>query len=109
MRPVVAGLLLIAAVFQMGDALQIISAGALRGVNDVKGPAWISFAIYWGLAIPLGWFFSFPQKMGVDGMWWGITIGLCLTAVILGIRLWLKTGAAHFASYEEVPAAQRGG
>ncbi len=75
---VVAELLLIAAVFQMGDALQIISAGALRGINDVKGPAWISFAVYWGLAIPLGWVFSFPLDMGVKGMWWSITIHHCM-------------------------------
>ena len=101
---VVAGLLLIAAVFQMGDALQIISAGALRGINDVKGPAWISFAAYWGLAIPLGWYFSFPLEKGVGGMWWGITIGLGLTALVLGARLWHRTGPERFAEYEAMGA-----
>jgi len=97
---VVAGLLVIAAAFQMGDALQIIAAGALRGIDDVKGPAWISFIIYWGLAIPLGWLFSFPLGMEVEGMWWGITIGLCLTALILGARLWQRTGEDRFSEYE---------
>ena len=90
---VVASLLLVAAVFQLGDSLQIISAGSLRGLNDVKWPAWISFFVYWGMAIPLGWIFSFPLGMGVYGMWWGITIGLALTAIILGLRLWRKTSA----------------
>ena len=102
---VVVGLLLIAAFFQMGDALQIVSAGALRGISDVKGPAWISFLIYWGMAIPLGWYFSFAMQMGVNGMWWSITIGLCLAALILGIRLWRKTGAERFAEYDAMAEA----
>jgi MATE family multidrug resistance protein len=96
---VVASLLLVAAIFQMGDSLQIISAGSLRGLNDVKGPAWISFFVYWGIAIPLGWILSFPLGMGVYGMWWGITAGLVLTAVILGWRLWRRTSEQHFADH----------
>jgi MATE family multidrug resistance protein len=97
----VAGLLLVAAAFQMGDALQILSAGALRGLNDVNGPAWIAFFAYWVVSIPLGCWFSFPLGMGVKGMWWGITVGLCLTAVTLGARLWSKTGPGRFAAFEE--------
>lgn len=97
---VVATLLLISVPFQVADSQQIISAGALRGLNDVKGPAWISFGVYWGLAIPLGWLFSFPLKMGVNGMWWSIAVGLAITAVVLGIRLWRKTSEQRFAEYD---------
>ncbi|MFP6858098.1 MAG: MATE family efflux transporter [Roseibacillus sp.] len=93
---VVASLLLVAAAFQMGDALQILSAGGLRGLNDVNVPAWMAFVAYWAISIPLGWFFSFPLGMGVYGMWWGITVGLGLTAVTLGTRLWIKTGVNRF-------------
>jgi MATE family multidrug resistance protein len=97
---VAAGLILVAAAFQMGDALQIISAGALRGLNDVNKPAWIAFFAYWIVSIPLGCLFSFPLGMGVNGMWWGITAGLCLTAVILGGRLWIKTGEQRLGEYQ---------
>ena len=31
-------------------------------------------------------------KLGVTGMWWGITAGLTITAVLLGRRVWVKTG-----------------
>jgi MATE family multidrug resistance protein len=99
---VVAGLLLVAVAFQLGDTLQIISAGALRGLNDVKLPAWFAFLAYWGISIPLGWILSIPLGMGVTGMWWGITTGLCLTAVILGVRIWTKTSSHHFVTYQTI-------
>jgi len=86
-----ASLLVISAVFQFGDALQIVSSGALRALDDVTVPAWIAFSAYWGLAIPFGWWLAFPLEGGVVGMWWGISAGLFLTAVVLGSRLWLKT------------------
>lgn len=107
---VVAGLLLVAVAFQLGDTLQIISAGALRGLNDVKLPAWFAFLAYWGISIPLGWILSIPLGMGVTGMWWGITAGLCLTAVILGVRIWRKTSSRHFATYQAMgsPANHEG-
>ncbi|QJE96468.1 MATE family efflux transporter [Luteolibacter luteus] len=94
---VAAKLLIVAAAFQFCDALQIISAGALRGLDDVHTPAWIAFWAYWVVSIPLGWVFAYPLQMGVTGMWWGITVGLTMTAVLLGRRIWQKTaaGAIH--------------
>ena len=88
---VAAKLLIVAAAFQFCDALQIISAGALRGLDDVHKPAWIAFWAYWVVSIPLGWVFAYPLRMGVTGMWWGITVGLTMTAILLGRRIWKKT------------------
>jgi MATE family multidrug resistance protein len=84
-------LLLVSAVFQVSDALQVSSAGALRGLGDVAVPSCVAFVAYWVLSIPAGWFFSFPLGMGVIGMWWGITLGLTTTAIALGTRAWRKT------------------
>ncbi len=89
-----ATLLLVSAAFQMGDAMQISSVGALRGLNDVKVPAALSFFAYWVISIPAGWALMFPAGLGVPGMWWGITIGLTLTAVLLGVRVWRLTARA---------------
>jgi MATE family multidrug resistance protein len=83
-----ASLILVAAAFQFSDAMQIVSAGALRGIDDVKGPAWIAFGAYWVVSIPLGWMLAFPGGWGVTGMWWGITAGLTVTALALGRRIW---------------------
>ncbi len=88
-----ASLLIVAGAFQFSDTLQIIAAGALRGLDDVHVPAWIAFGAYWVVSIPLGWALAYPLGLGVTGMWWGITLGLTITAVLLGRRIWRKTAA----------------
>lgn len=93
-RSVAAALLVVSAAFQFSDALQIVSAGALRGLNDVTVPAWVAVIAYWGVSLPVGWWLAFPLEWGVRGMWWGITLGLTLTAATLGSRLWKKTAPA---------------
>ena len=95
---VAAALLIVAAVFQFCDSLQIIAAGVLRGLDDVKVPAWIAFWAYWVVSIPLGWILAVKLGMGVTGMWWGITLGLTITAVMLGSRAWIKTKPRAVAS-----------
>lgn len=91
---IAASLLVVAAAFQFSDALQIVAAGALRGLDDVRVPAWIAFVAYWLISLPLGWWLAFRLEWGVTGMWWGITLGLTLTAVALGLRVWRKSSAA---------------
>lgn len=84
-------LLLVSAAFQFSDAMQILSMGALRGLDDVSGPAWIAVFAYWVVSLPVGAALAFGLDWGASGMWWGITLGLTLTAVLLGRRLWRKT------------------
>lgn len=84
-------LLLVSAAFQFSDAMQILSMGALRGLDDVSGPAWIAVFAYWVVSLPVGAALAFGLGWGAAGMWWGITLGLSLTAVLLGRRLWKKT------------------
>lgn len=98
---VAAALLIVAAAFQFCDSLQIIAAGVLRGLDDVKAPAWIAFWAYWVVSIPLGWVLAVKLGMGVTGMWWGITLGLTITAVMLGSRAWIKTRPRAVASSGE--------
>ncbi|MGJ8676753.1 MAG: MATE family efflux transporter [Akkermansiaceae bacterium] len=81
-------LLVIVGVFQIVDGMQIVSFSALRGMGDVKTPAFLAALCYLGIAVPLSWVFAFPLHMGAEGVWWGLAIGLAIAAVVLGWRSW---------------------
>lgn len=85
---VAASLLVIAAFFQLSDGLQVVGLGALRGVEDVRIPTWITFLAYWVMALPLGYLLGFTFEMGIAGIWWGLLTGLSVAAVLLGMRFW---------------------
>jgi MATE family multidrug resistance protein len=76
-------LLLIAAVFQLFDGLQVVSIGMLRGMEDVKFPTYITLIGYWILALPLAYVLGFVYKMEVIGIWWALTFSLVFVGLIL--------------------------
>jgi MATE family multidrug resistance protein len=83
---IAAGLLVIAGFFQLSDGIQVVSLGALRGLEDVKIPTLVTFISYWVVALPLGYTLGFIADMGPKGIWIGLLTGLTLTAVFLLIR-----------------------
>jgi multidrug resistance protein, MATE family len=88
-----AELLLIAAIFQVVDGAQVIGVGALRGLTDVRVPAALTFAAYWLLALPLGYWLAFYTELGPRGLWIGLACGLAAAAFSLVWRFLQKTGA----------------
>jgi MATE family multidrug resistance protein len=85
-----ATLLLIAAVFQLFDGLQVVATGALRGTGNTRVPMLANLIGYWVIGLPLGAFLCFKQRMGAIGMW----VGLCLALVLIGSGLlivWHRT------------------
>lgn len=85
---IAANLLVIAAFFQLSDGLQVVGLGALRGMEDVRIPTWITLFAYWFMALPLGYLLGFTFDMGISGIWWGLLTGLTIAAVLLAIRFW---------------------
>ena len=83
-----ASLILLAAIFQVSDGLQVAAAGALRGLKDTRIPMLYSILAYWLVGMSLGWWLTFPQKWGPAGMWTGLIAGLSVAAVLLGLRFW---------------------
>lgn len=81
-----ASLLIIAAFFQLSDGIQVVAAGALRGLQDVKIPSVLIFVAYWIIALPLGYWLAFPMQLGAKGIWIGLSIGLALTAAAMVVR-----------------------
>ncbi len=83
---IAASLLIIAALFQISDGVQVISLGALRGMKDVKIPTLISFFAYWVIALPLGYVLAFNYGYGAYGIWIGLFLGLTISAIWVFIR-----------------------
>jgi MATE family multidrug resistance protein len=81
-----APLMIIAGFFQLSDGMQVVCAGALRGLQDVKVPSVLIFVAYWVIALPLGYWFAFPLNMGANGVWIGLLIGLTVTATLMIVR-----------------------
>ncbi|MDP2137946.1 MAG: MATE family efflux transporter [Candidatus Didemnitutus sp.] len=84
-------LLVVAAVFQIFDGAQVIGAGALRGLTDVKIPTLITFIAYWIFALPAGYLLAFKTPVGAVGVWMGLAAGLGSAAVFLAWRFHHKT------------------
>ncbi|MBM3855625.1 MAG: MATE family efflux transporter, partial [Verrucomicrobia bacterium] len=79
-------LLIVAAVFQLADGVQVIAAAVLRGITDVKVPAAITLVAYWGIALPLGYALGIAGPWGAAGVWTGIAGGLAFAAMFLTVR-----------------------
>ena len=76
-------LLIIAAIFQLSDGVQVVALGALRGLNDVKIPTAITLIAYWAVGLPMCYVFGFVFNWGLQGIWYGLVLGLTAAAVLL--------------------------
>ena len=88
-----ASLLLYAAAFQFPDGVQVLSAGALRGLGDTRVPMLLAVLAYWGVGMPLGAAMGLgiggiTTGWGPRGMWLGLIAGLTVAALLLGWRFW---------------------
>ncbi|ADX68507.1 MATE family efflux transporter [Weeksella virosa] len=84
-------LLVVGALFQLSDGLQLVILGALRGMRDVKIPSIISFISYWGITIPICAILAIYFEMRALGVWIGLGIGLTVAAVQLLFRYHQQT------------------
>ncbi|MBX9400655.1 MATE family efflux transporter [Lysobacter sp. BMK333-48F3] len=82
-----ASLLFYAAMFQFPDGVQVLSAGALRGLKDTRMPMLLAALAYWGVGMPVGAGLGLGLGWGPKGMWIGLIAGLTVAAVLLGLRL----------------------
>ena len=79
-------LLLMAAVFQVADGMQIGAAGALRGYKDTRMPMAINIVAYWVFAFPLAYLAAVTHRLPPSYVWGGFVIGLSIAAVLLTWR-----------------------
>ena len=69
-------LLVIVALFQIFDGLQVAILGALRGMQDVKIPTLIAFISYWVIGFPLCYYLGLHTPLKSTGIWIGLLVGL---------------------------------
>ncbi len=86
-----AQLLIIAGLFQLFDGTQVVGLGILRGMSDVNMPTFIVFFSYWVVGLPLGWVMGFKLGFGLQGIWYGLTIGLMMSTTLLYLRYRAKS------------------
>jgi MATE family multidrug resistance protein len=79
-------LLLMAAVFQVADGVQIGAAGALRGYRDTRMPMVINTFSYWVLGFPLAYLAAITYQAPPAYIWAGFVLGLTVAAVLLTAR-----------------------
>jgi MATE family multidrug resistance protein len=85
-RAVAGQLLLLAAVFQVSDGLQVGAMGALRGFKDARVPLVITIGSYWVVGFPLALYGGIVRGGGPSGVWWGLIAGLTVSAALLNLR-----------------------
>ncbi|XKM14567.1 MATE family efflux transporter [Orbaceae bacterium ac157xtp] len=84
-------LILLLALYQLSDYLQVTAANVLRGYKDTKSILYITFTSYWVIGFPLGYVLGLTDyittRMGAAGFWIGIIVGLLIAAILLISRM----------------------
>lgn len=81
-----ASLFVIAAIFQIVDGTQVTTQGALRGLKDTTVPMVICGLGYWVFGLGSGVTMGFLLGFGAKGLWWGLAVGLAVSATLLLLR-----------------------
>jgi len=85
-----AELLLLAAVFQLSDATQVITSCAIRGYKVTRAPMVIHLTAFWVFSLPLGYMLGIAPHwlpwasspaMGAQGFWMALVVGLTIAAL----------------------------
>lgn len=81
-------LLLVAAVFQIFDAIAMVATGTLNGVGDTRYTMYISVLAAWVVLVPCAYFFGVILEWGALGAWLGITAQVLALSVVLTWRFY---------------------
>lgn len=74
---------------QLFMCIEILTSGIFKGIGRTYIPSMI-ITIFTGLRVPLAYLLSKPNLLGIDGVWWSITISSIVKGILLfGILMWL--------------------
>jgi MATE family multidrug resistance protein len=89
-------LMILMGLFQLPDGIQVVWLGALRGLLDVKLPTYIVLFAYTGVCLPLAYLLAFTFGFGTKGIWFGLVIGLLISAILNSFRFFWFTKRLRF-------------
>ncbi|MFT6224931.1 MAG: MATE family multidrug resistance protein [Paracoccaceae bacterium] len=91
-------LMVLAAIFQLTDGLQVMALGLLRGVQDTRQPMILAAISYWGVGFPSSYILGFVLDWQARGVWLGLVTGLGVAALLLLYRFWRHAVPQAFAA-----------
>ena len=79
-------LLMVAAAFQLFDAVAMIKTGALNGTGDTTYVMAVSVGTSWAILVPLGYVLCETYGLGAPGAWIAITAQVAVMSVVFWRR-----------------------
>lgn len=70
----------------LGDGTQAVLMGCLRGAADVWAPAAIYIFAFWGLQVPLAYYFAVAEGGGAPALMLGVLAGVTTASLLLAAR-----------------------
>lgn len=84
--PIAGRLIVILALFQVFDAIQLASRSSLLGLKDINIPLAFSAVSYYIICLPSAYILGFTFGLGPDGVWIGLLLGLAVAALLFNLR-----------------------
>ena len=85
------GILVITAIYQLPDAIQVMAGGIFKGLKITKPLFYITLVSYWPIGFALGFVLArtdwIAPAMGPQGFWSGVVIGLTTASVLFAVKL----------------------
>lgn len=100
-----ARLLVLGATFFIGDAIQTIASGSLRGINDTRIPLLFSVTSFCLIGLSVAYVLAFTFHYGAQGVWIGLSVGVTTYGALLIWRMLILLGRRGLPDVITPPAA----
>ncbi len=88
-------LLVLGASFFVSDGIQVVGAGALRGLNDTHMPMLFAVISFWGIGFTSAYLLGIRLEYGAVGVWIGLSVALTVFAALLVWRFHILTARRY--------------